>query len=62
MVSPPSGGEINVNIPKGMVISMAEKVPFFEFFENFIPPREMRLLLHDVHVTGGVLDRENRSM
>ena len=41
---------------------MAEKIPFFEFFESFVPPRELRLLLHDACVTGGVLDRENRSM
>ena len=41
---------------------MAEKIPFFEFFESFVPPRELRLLLHDAVVTGGVLDRENRSM
>ena len=41
---------------------MAEKIPFFEFFDSFVPPRELRLLLHDVCVTGGVLDRENRSM
>ena len=41
---------------------MAEKIPFFEFFESFVPPRELRLLLHDACVTGGLLDRENRSM
>ena len=41
---------------------MAEKIPFFEFFESFVPPRELRLLLHDAVVTGGLLDRENRSM
>ena len=41
---------------------MAEKIPFFEFFESFVPPRELRLLLHDTCITGGVLDRENRSM
>ena len=41
---------------------MAEKIPFFEFFDSFVPPRELRLLLHDACVTGGVLDRENRSM
>ena len=41
---------------------MAEKIPFFEFFESFVPPRELRLLLHDTRITGGVLDRENRSM
>lgn len=41
---------------------MADRVPFFEFFENFIPPRDLRLLLHDAWVTGGVLERESRSM
>ena len=41
---------------------MAEKIPFFDFFESFVPPRELRLLLHDACVTGGLLDRENRSM
>ena len=41
---------------------MADRVPFFEFFENFIPPRELRLLLHGAWVTGGVLERESRSM
>ena len=41
---------------------MAEKIPFFEFFESFVPPRELRLLLLDAKITGGVLDRENRTM
>ena len=41
------------NDTKGMVILMAEKIPFFEFFESFVPPRELRLLLHDAVVTGG---------
>ena len=41
---------------------MSEKVPFFDFFENFNPPRELRLLLHDAVVVGGVLDPEKRSM
>ena len=41
---------------------MADKIPFFTFFESFVPPRELRLLLHDAVVTGGLLDRENRSM
>ena len=41
---------------------MAEKIPFFTFFESFVPPRELRLLLHDARVVGGLLDRENRSM
>ena len=41
---------------------MTDKVPFFDFFDRFVPPRELRLLLHDAAVTGGVLDRENRAM
>ena len=41
---------------------MADKIPFFDFFDRFVPPRELRLLLHDAAVTGGVLDRENRTM
>ena len=35
---------------------MAEKIPFFEFFESFVPPRELRLLLLGAKITGGVLD------
>ena len=34
---------------------MADKIPFFDFFDRFVPPRELRLLLHDAAVTGGVL-------
>ena len=41
---------------------MSEKIPFFDFFENFNPDRELRLLLHDAVVVGGVLDPEKRSM
>ena len=41
---------------------MAEKTPFFEFFESFVPPRELRLLFCNVQVSGGSLDREMRSM
>ncbi len=41
---------------------MSEKIPFFDFFENFNPDRELRLLLHDALVVGGVLDPEKRSM
>ena len=41
---------------------MAEKVPFFDFFNNFIPPRELRLLFDGAQVIGGTLDRENRAM
>ena len=41
---------------------MTDKIPFFDFFDRFLPPRELRLLLHDAAVVGGVLDRENRTM
>ena len=41
---------------------MTDKVPFFDFFDRFLPPRELRLLLHDAAVTGGVLDRDSRTM
>ena len=41
---------------------MAERLAFFDFFESFVPPRELRLLLHDAQIVGGTLDRENRSM
>ena len=41
---------------------MTDKVPFFDFFDRFVPPRELRLLLHDAAVTGGVLDRDSRTM
>ena len=41
---------------------MTDRIPFFDFFDRFVPPRELRLLLHDAAVTGGVLDRENRTM
>ena len=41
---------------------MTDKIPFFDFFDRFLPPRELRLLLHDAAVTGGVLDRDSRTM
>ena len=41
---------------------MCEKIPFFDFFGSFVPPRELRLLLHDASVVGGCLNREERSM
>ena len=41
---------------------MSEKVPFFDFFEDFLPPRELRLLLHDTIVLGGTIHRESRVM
>ena len=41
---------------------MREQIAFFDFFESFVPPRELRLLLHDAVVTGGALDREQRTL
>ena len=41
---------------------MTEKLPFFALFESFQAPRQLRLLLHDAYVTGGVLDREARTI
>ena len=41
---------------------MREQIAFFDFFESFVPPRELRLLLHDAVVTGGSLDREQRTL
>ena len=41
---------------------MAERIPFFTFFDSFVPSRELRLALHDARVTGGALDRDARSM
>ena len=41
---------------------MCDSKPFFTFFESFVPPREVRLLLHDARVTGGVIDAESRTM
>ena len=26
---------------------MREQITFFDFFESFVPPRELRLLFHD---------------
>jgi len=41
---------------------MAETIPFFDFFDSFVPPRELRLLLHDARILSGTLDREKRTM
>ena len=41
---------------------MTERLPFFALFESFQAPRQLRLLLHDAYVTGGVLDREARTI
>ena len=41
---------------------MTDRIPFFDFFDRFVPPRELRLLLHDAAVTGGVLNRAERTM
>ena len=34
---------------------MCEKLAFFDFFESFVPPRNLRLLLHDAVIVGGAL-------
>ncbi len=41
---------------------MSEKVPFFDFFDGFVPPRELRLVFDGAQLLGGTLDKENRSM
>ena len=41
---------------------MREQIAFFDFFENFVPHRELRLLLHDAVVTGGALDVKQRAL
>ena len=41
---------------------MREQITFFDFFESFVPPRELRLLLHDAVVTGGALDVKQRAL
>ena len=41
---------------------MREQITFFDFFESFVPPRELRLLFHDAVVTGGSLDRKQRAL
>ena len=41
---------------------MTDRIPFFDFFDRFVPPRELRLMLHDAAVTGGVLNRAERTM
>ena len=33
---------------------MCDKIPFFTFFESFVPPRDLGLLLHDACVVGGL--------
>ena len=41
---------------------MREQIAFFDFFESFVPHRELRLLLHDAVVTGGALDVKQRAL
>ncbi len=41
---------------------MADRIPFFTFFDSFVPPRELRLALHDARIVGGALDCDARSM
>ena len=39
---------------------MCEKLAFFDFFESFVPPRNLRLLLHDAVIVGGTLNQAER--
>ena len=39
---------------------MCDKIPFFDFFERFVPPREIGLALHDAEVLGGSLDADRQ--
>ena len=39
-----------------------EQITFFDFFESFVPPRELRPLFHDAVVTGGALDVKQRAL
>ena len=41
---------------------MSERVAFSDFFEDFVPPKELRMILRDLYIIGGVLDKEKRSM
>ena len=41
---------------------MREQITFFDFFESFVPPRELRLPFHDAVVTGGALDVKQRAL
>ena len=41
---------------------MADRIPFFTFFDSFVPPRELRLALHDAQIVSGSLNRETRVM
>jgi DNA polymerase-3 subunit alpha (Gram-positive type) len=41
---------------------MADKVHFFDFFDSFLPPRELQLLLHNTLVVSGTLEQETRTL
>jgi DNA polymerase-3 subunit alpha (Gram-positive type) len=41
---------------------MCSKIPFFDMFSEYIPPRELRMLLLDVEVDSASLCREERTM
>ncbi|NLU23752.1 MAG: PolC-type DNA polymerase III [Clostridiales bacterium] len=41
---------------------MADKIPFFEFFDSFIPPRELRIVLHDAMILSGTLNQQTRTL
>ncbi|MBO4854332.1 MAG: PolC-type DNA polymerase III [Oscillospiraceae bacterium] len=41
---------------------MSDRIPFLSFFESFVPPRPLRLWLHEAYIVSGCLDRQRRSM
>ena len=41
---------------------MSDRTVFADFFEDFVPPHDMRLMLREVYITGGMLDQEKRAM
>ncbi len=41
---------------------MADRIAFFTFFDSFVPPRDLRLALHDAQILSGSLDRDTRIM
>ena len=41
---------------------MAQKIPFFNMFADFDPPRELRVRLQDAYLTGASIDQQKRSI
>ena len=41
---------------------MAQKIPFFNMFADFDPPRELRVRLQDAYLTGASMDQQKRSI